>query len=54
MAKAATAKTVALKLRPALTIEKLKAVPQPGSQAYLDLLETHYYAGLRKAGFPEQ
>ena len=53
MAKAATAKAAALKLKPTLTLAKLKAMPQAGSQAYLDLLETHYYAGLRKAGIPE-
>jgi len=53
MAKAATAKTTVLRLMPTLTIAKLKAMPQAGSQPYLDLLETHYYAGLRKAGFPE-
>ena len=54
MAKAAIAKTAAFKLMPTLTIAKLKAMPPAGSQAYLDLLETHYYAGLRKSGFPEQ
>ncbi len=53
MTKAANAKSVALKLKPALSIAQLKAGPQGGSQPYLDLLETHYYAGLRKAGIPE-
>ena len=54
LAKAAAARSAALKLKPALTIARLKSMPQRGKQAYLDLLETHYYAGLRKAGFPEQ
>jgi tetratricopeptide (TPR) repeat protein len=54
MAKAAIAKTAAFTLMPTLTIAKLKAMPPAGGQAYLDLLETHYYAGLRKASFPEQ
>ncbi len=52
--KATAARTAALKLEPRLTIAYLKAMPRPGSQAYLDLLDTHYYAGLRKAGFAEQ
>ena len=54
MAKAAAAKSAALKLRPTLSIAQLKAMPQSGSQSYLDLLETHYYSGLRKAGIPEK
>jgi adenylate cyclase len=54
MAKAALAKAAAIKLEPKLTIGYLKGMPRPGSQAYLDLLDRHYYAGLRRAGFPEQ
>jgi len=54
MAKAAAAKAGALKLKPNLTIARLKTMPRPGSQAYFDLLETHFYAGLRKAGVPEK
>jgi adenylate cyclase len=54
MDKAAAAKSAALKLKPTISIAQLKAMPQSGSPLYLDLLETHYYSGLRKAGFPEQ
>ena len=54
ISKATVAKAAALKLEPRLTIAYLKGLPQRGSQAYLDLLDMHYYAGLRKAGFPEQ
>lgn len=54
MTKATVAKLAALKLEPRLTLVYLKGLPRQGSQAYLDLLDTHYYAGLRKAGFPEQ
>ena len=53
MDKAATAKSAALKLKPTLTIAQLKAMPLAASQSYLDLLETHYYSGLRKAGIQE-
>jgi tetratricopeptide (TPR) repeat protein len=54
MSKAKVAKAAALKLEPRLSIAYMKRLPQPGSQAYLDLLDTYYYAGLRKAGMPEE
>ena len=54
MAKATTAKNAALKLKPTLSIAQMKAMPRPATQSYLDLLETHYYEGLRKAGIPEK
>ena len=52
-AKAAAAKAMLLAKKPTLTIEKLKA-NDPGTPGYHERVEAHLYAGLRKAGIPEQ
>ena len=52
-AKAEAEKILLLKDHPGLTIADLRAMRQSNEPAYLDQTETHLYAGLRKAGIPE-
>jgi len=54
MAKAAAEKAAALKLDPNLSIARLKAFPLWRNPVFLQQLEAHLFAGLRKAGIPEQ
>ena len=51
--KAAAAKAALLAKKPTFTIEKFKAT-DPGIPGYQERAEAHFYAGLRKAGIPEQ
>ncbi len=53
-AKAEAEKIILLKQQPGLTIADLKALRLSNEPAYLQQTETHFYAGLRKAGIPEQ
>jgi tetratricopeptide (TPR) repeat protein len=54
-ARAADEKTMLLKLRPGYTIAEFKALNQKiNNPIYLQQTETHLFAGLRKAGIPEQ
>jgi class 3 adenylate cyclase/TolB-like protein/tetratricopeptide (TPR) repeat protein len=54
MANAEVAKTRLLKLKPDLTIARLKAAPMWGNPLYQQQREANLYAGLRKMGIPEQ
>jgi len=53
-AKAEAEKMILLKQQPGMTIADLKALRLSNEPAYLQQTETHLYAGLRKAGIPEQ
>ena len=53
-AKAEAEKIILLKQQPGMTIADLKALRLSNEPAYLQQTETHFYAGLRKAGIPEQ
>jgi tetratricopeptide (TPR) repeat protein len=53
-AKAAAEKIILLKQQPGMTIADLKALRLSNDPTYLQQTETHLYAGLRKAGIPEQ
>jgi len=53
-AKAAAEKIILLKEQPAMTIADLKAQRLSNDPGYLQQIETHFYAGLRKAGIPEK
>ena len=52
-AKAEAEKIILLKQQPGMTIADLKALRLSNEPAYLQQTETHFYAGLRKAGIPE-
>jgi adenylate cyclase len=54
IAKAAAAKAGALKRTPKLTIKWLKDLQLSDNAIFQQQNETHFYAGLRKAGVPEQ
>jgi tetratricopeptide (TPR) repeat protein len=54
MAKAAAQKAEALKRDPNLSIARLKALPLWRHPTFLQQMEAHLFAGLRKAGIPEQ
>jgi tetratricopeptide (TPR) repeat protein len=54
IAQAEAEKTILLKQQPGITIADLKALRLSNEPAYLEQTETHLYAGLRKAGIPEQ
>ncbi len=54
MAKAAAAKADALRTVPGYTIAQLRAKRYSEHPEYLKLAEMYRYAGLRKAGIPEQ
>ncbi len=47
-------RSILLKQQPGMTIADLKALRLSNEPAYLQQTETHLYAGLRKAGIPEQ
>ena len=53
-AKAAAEKREALKRDPDLSIARLKALRLWRNPVFLQQLEAHLFAGLRKAGIPEQ
>ena len=53
-AKSAAAKTALLAAKPGFTIDKYTATLPPGTPGYRQRLETHLYAGLRKAGVPDK
>jgi len=53
-AKAEAEKMILVKEQPGITIADLKALRLSNEPAYLQQTETHLYAGLRKAGIPEQ
>jgi adenylate cyclase len=53
LAKAAVAKSELLSRRPDMSIARIKARKMSDSPIYLQQVETHIYAGLRKAGIPE-
>jgi TolB-like protein/tetratricopeptide (TPR) repeat protein len=53
-AKAEAAKAALLRRRPGLSIADVKAIGTSNEPAYLQQVETHLYAGLRKAGIPER
>ncbi len=53
-AKAAAEKITLLKQQPGVSIADLKAQRVSNNPTYLQQTETHLYAGLRKAGIPEQ
>jgi class 3 adenylate cyclase/TolB-like protein/tetratricopeptide (TPR) repeat protein len=52
--KAAAAKAELLKRRPDMSIALLKGLQVSDNPVYVQQRETHLYAGLRKAGIPEQ
>ena len=52
VAKAEAAKAALLR-RPGLSIADIKAAGYSNEPAFLEQLETHTFAGLRKAGIPE-
>jgi tetratricopeptide (TPR) repeat protein len=54
MAKAVAERAAALKLDPDLSIARLKALRLWRNPVFLAQLEAHLFAGLRKAGIPEQ
>ena len=54
VAKAEAAKAALLRRRPGLSIADLKARGTSNEPAWLQQVETHLFAGLRKAGIPEQ
>jgi hypothetical protein len=54
VAKAAAAKAEALKRDRDLSIARLKALRLWRNPAFLQQMEVHLFAGLRKAGIPEQ
>ncbi|HEU0198907.1 MAG TPA: winged helix-turn-helix domain-containing protein [Burkholderiaceae bacterium] len=54
LGKAAAAKAMVLKRRPGFAIADVRAARMSNVPAYLEMLETHFVAGLRKAGIPEQ
>jgi adenylate cyclase len=53
-AKAEAEKKILLKQQPGMTITDLKAQRLSNDPVYLQQIETHLYAGLRKAGIPEK
>ena len=53
MVKAEAVKRELLKRQPDITIARLKAPQLWGNPAYQQQREAHLYAGLRKAGIPE-
>jgi len=53
MAKAETEKAEALRRAPGYTIATLKSTRYSVNPEYMKLAEAHWYAGLRKAGIPE-
>jgi adenylate cyclase len=53
-AKAKAEKTILLKQQPGMTIAALKAMRLSNDPNYLEQTEAHIYAGLRKAGIPDQ
>ena len=53
LAKAAVAKTELLKRQPGMSIARFKAIKASDTPLYQQQVETHIYAGLRKAGIPE-
>jgi adenylate cyclase len=53
LAKAAVAKTELLKRQPGMSIARIKAIKVSDNPIYQQQVETHLFAGLRKAGFPE-
>ena len=54
MAKAAVAKAQLLKLKPEVSIARLKVAPMWADPLYQQQREANLYTGLRKAGIPEQ
>jgi adenylate cyclase len=54
VAKAEAAKAALLRRRPGLSIADVKATRTSNEPAYLQQVETHLFAGLRKAGIPER
>jgi tetratricopeptide (TPR) repeat protein len=52
--KAEAEKAILLKQQPGLTVADLKAMRRSNDSAYLQQTETHFYAGLRKAGIPDK
>jgi DNA-binding winged helix-turn-helix (wHTH) protein/TolB-like protein/tetratricopeptide (TPR) repeat protein len=54
VAKAEAAKAALLRRRPGFSIADLKARGTSNESAWLQQVETHLFAGLRKAGIPEQ
>ena len=54
VAKAEAAKAALLRRRPGFSIADLKARGTSNEPAWLQQVETHLYAGLRKAGIPER
>ena len=52
-AKAQVERTKLLTQRPGLSISELKALKTSDVPEYLQQIEAHLYAGLRKAGIPE-
>jgi hypothetical protein len=54
VAKAEAAKAALLRRRPDLSIADIKAGGYSNEPAYLEQVETHLFAGLRKAGIPDQ
>jgi adenylate cyclase len=53
LAKAAVAKTELLKRQPGMSIARIKAIKVSDNPIFQQQTETHLYAGLRKAGIPE-
>ena len=53
LAKASVAKTELLKRRPDMSIARFKARKLSDNPIFQQQTETHIYAGLRKAGIPE-
>ena len=53
LAKAAVAKTELLKRQPGMSIARIKAIKASDNPIFQQQAETHLYAGLRKAGIPE-
>jgi adenylate cyclase len=54
MAKASSAKSQLLKFQPGFTIARFKTMGLSDNPVYWQQAETHIFAGLRKAGIPEQ
>ena len=54
MAKASGAKSQLLKFQPGFTIARFKAMGLTDNPVFSQQAETHIFAGLRKAGIPEQ
>jgi hypothetical protein len=53
LAKAAVAKTELLKQQPGMSIARIKAIKVSDNPIFQQQAESHIFAGLRKAGIPE-